>query len=254
MHHENDDMRPLYHDPYFTFRFGDDRSVPRFHLEGVEKGRHVSIIKINPATGERQGLLAFTRVGEDGWVDLPQPIIVRAGEAFIAVPILVREEANQDHEAVRQINRRAFDQEEEGQLVDALRAGNFARISLIAETDKQVVGHIMFSDLAIITTNGTIAALALAPMAVLPDFQRQGIGSALVRRGLEICKVRGHRIVVVLGHPDFYPRFGFSAKSAESLESPYGGGPSFMAIELVPGALHGVAGKVAYAEPFNNLA
>jgi putative acetyltransferase len=247
-------MRPLFQDPYFTFRFAEDRSIPRFHLEDVEIGCHVSVIKINPATGERQGLLTFATAGEEGWVDLPQPIIVRAGEAFIAVPILIREEAKRDYEAVRQVNRLAFGQEEEGQLVDALRAGHFARISLVAETDKRVVGHILFSDLAIITANGTVAALALAPMAVLPDFQRFGIGSALVRCGLEICKERGHRIVVVLGHPDFYPRFGFSAKLAESLESPFGGGPAFMAIELAPGAMNGVAGKVAYAEPFNNLA
>lgn len=233
-------MRRLYHDPWFTFRFAEDRIIPRFHLEGVESGGQVSIIKLDSATGERQGLLAFATVGDNGWVDLPQPIIVRAGEAFIAVPILIREEDNHDHEAVRLVNRLAFGQEEEGQLVDALRAGNLARVSLVAETNKQVVGHIMFSDLAIITANGTVAALALAPMAVLPDFQRQGIGSTLVRRGLENCKGRGHQIVVVLGHVDFYPRFGFSAKLAESLESPYGGGPSFMAIELVPGALNGV--------------
>jgi len=79
-------MRPLYQDPGFTFRFAEDRRIPRFHLEGVDNGRHVSIIKIDSATGERQGLLAFATVGEDGWVDLPQPLIVKAGEAFIAVP------------------------------------------------------------------------------------------------------------------------------------------------------------------------
>jgi hypothetical protein len=80
-------MLPLYHDPCFTFRFADDRIIPRFHLEGVEKGRRVSIIKIDPTTGERQAVLATAMVGEDGWADLAEPIIVRAGEAFIAVPI-----------------------------------------------------------------------------------------------------------------------------------------------------------------------
>ena len=79
-------MTPLYHDPHFTFRFADDRIIPRFHLEGVEAGRHVSVFKIDPRSGERLGLLATANVGEAGWVDLPQPIIVRAGEAFIAVP------------------------------------------------------------------------------------------------------------------------------------------------------------------------
>ena len=79
-------MQPLYHDPWFTFRFADDRIIPRFHLEGVQGGRSVSIFKIDPATGERLGLLTTATVGEGGWVDLPEPIRVRAGEAFIAVP------------------------------------------------------------------------------------------------------------------------------------------------------------------------
>jgi hypothetical protein len=79
-------MLPLYEDPCFTFRFADDRIIPRFHLEGVEVGRRVTVLKINPGTGERLGLLAMATVGDGGWVDLLEPIIVRAGEAFIAVP------------------------------------------------------------------------------------------------------------------------------------------------------------------------
>lgn len=204
-------------------------------------------------SGKHLGLLATATVGDGGWVDVPQPIIVRAGEAFIAMPIEIRAEKDQDHEAVRTVNRLAFGQDGEGRLVDALRAGGHALVSLVAEVNGQVVGHIMFSDLNIVTDKGDVPALALAPMAVLPDFQRQGIGSILVRRGLEMCQVKGHRIVVVLGHPDFYPRFGFSAKLAECLQSPYGSGPSHMATELVPGALDGVAGKVAYSPPFSDL-
>ena len=79
-------MLPVYHDPHFTFRFADDRIIPRFHLEGVEAGRRVSIFKIDPGTSKRLGLLATAAVGEGGWVDRLEPIIVRAGEAFIAVP------------------------------------------------------------------------------------------------------------------------------------------------------------------------
>ena len=78
-------MLLLYHEPWFTFRFADDRIIPRFHLEGVPPGSQVSVIKIDPESGERQSLLATATVGAGGWVDLPQPIIVRAGEAFIAV-------------------------------------------------------------------------------------------------------------------------------------------------------------------------
>ena len=79
-------MLPLYHDPHFTFRFADDRLIPRFHLEGIKAGRRVSVFKIEPTTGEPLGLLALATVGEGGWVDLSVPIIVKDGEAFIAVP------------------------------------------------------------------------------------------------------------------------------------------------------------------------
>jgi hypothetical protein len=77
---------PLYQDPHFTYRFADDRIISRFHVEGVEAGRRVSVFKIDPDTGERLGLLARATAGEHGWVDLAEPIIARAGEAFVAVP------------------------------------------------------------------------------------------------------------------------------------------------------------------------
>ena len=79
-------MRPLYEDPHFTFRFADDRSIHRFHLEGVPTGRHVSVFRFDPGTGERLGLLATATVGEGGWVELTEPIIVKAGEVFVVVP------------------------------------------------------------------------------------------------------------------------------------------------------------------------
>ena len=79
-------MLPLYHESHFTFRFDDDRVIPRFHVEGVESGRPVTVLRIDPDTGERRGLLATATVGEGGWVDLPEPIIVRAGDGFVAVP------------------------------------------------------------------------------------------------------------------------------------------------------------------------
>jgi hypothetical protein len=79
-------LQPLYQDAWFTFRFADGRIVPRFHLEGIEAGRNVEVFKIDPISGERLGLLATATVGEGGWVDLGQPVMVRAGDAFIAVP------------------------------------------------------------------------------------------------------------------------------------------------------------------------
>jgi len=79
-------MTPLYRDPRFTFRFADDRVVPRFHLDGVEPGRRVTVYRLDPTTGEPQERLASAHAGADGWVDLPEPLVVRAGEGFVAVP------------------------------------------------------------------------------------------------------------------------------------------------------------------------
>jgi putative acetyltransferase len=181
----------------------------------------------------------------------PQPVVRCEGYEFNDV--LVRPETSADHEAIRQVNCFAFGQIAEARLVDALREGGYVRTSLVAEREGKIVGHILCSNLPIITGAGTIPALALAPLAVLPEFQRQGIGSALARRGLEVCRDRGHRIVIVVGHPAFYPRFGFSHELAIKLESPYSGRQSFMAMELIAGALAGVVGQVKYPPPFNEV-
>src|SRR4026209_1026295 len=102
--------------------------------------------------------------------------------------IHIRPEHSAHHEAIRCVNRLAFGQDEETRLVDALREGGYFRLSLVAERAGQGVGHILFSDLPILTQAATMPALALALVAVLPEFQNQGIGSALVRRGLEACQ------------------------------------------------------------------
>jgi putative acetyltransferase len=164
---------------------------------------------------------------------------------------IIRPETTADHEAIREVNRTAFGGEGEVRLVDALREGEYATISLVAEEEEGlVVGHILFSALTIRTLEGNIEALALAPMAVVPSHQRTGIGSSLVGEGLRACREAGHRIVIVVGHPEFYLRFGFSAKLAEPLESAYSG-PAFMAVELVPNALQGIEGAVRFPPPFD---
>jgi putative acetyltransferase len=163
---------------------------------------------------------------------------------------VVRIEAIGDRAAIHNVHRLAFGRDDEADLVDALCDGGYVRASLVAEVERVVVGHILFSDLPIVGATGTVAALALAPLAVLPKFQRQGIGSQLIRTALDTCRAQGQRIVVVLGHSDFYQKFGFSSELARSLESPFSGRPSFMAIELVAGALSGVSGKIRYAPPF----
>jgi putative acetyltransferase len=161
----------------------------------------------------------------------------------------IRPETARDHESIRQVNRQAFGQDDEVELVDLLRDGKHVQVSLVAEMRHQIVGHIMFSELDIITPTATIRASALAPMSVLPEFQNQGIGSALVRRGLELCREQGIQIVIVLGHVWYYPRFGFSTSLAAKLDSPFPR-DSFMALELVPGALNGITGRVQYSRPF----
>jgi putative acetyltransferase len=163
---------------------------------------------------------------------------------------VIRPESPTDFDAIRRVNRLAFGRDDESQLVDALRDGGCVRLSLVAELDGEIVGHILFSELPIIADSGTyIQALALAPMAVLPAYQRRGIGSELAARGLELCREQGHQIVIVVGHPTFYPRFGFSAELARPLRSPFSG-DAWMAAELVPGALNGVVGSVVYSPPF----
>jgi putative acetyltransferase len=167
--------------------------------------------------------------------------------------VTIRPVAPADLAAIHEVNRLAFSQEAEANLVDGLRAGGFVRLSLVAEVDEEIVGHILFSAVKIRTETGVVEALSLAPMAVLPTHQRQGIGTKLVEEGLRLSSEAGHMIVLVLGHPAFYPRFGFSASLAVPLASPFGGGESWMALELVPRALAGVVGRVEYPGPFSTL-
>lgn len=160
----------------------------------------------------------------------------------------VRPEAQADLAAIRAVNREAFGSAAEADLVDALRANGDSALSLVAENDSGVVGHILFSHLPIQGPAREVAAVALAPMSVLPPWQRRGVGSALVRTGLDRSREAGFEAVVVLGHPEYYPRFGFSALLAEPLQAPFSG-PAFMALELVPGALS-AGGVVRYPDAF----
>jgi len=151
--------------------------------------------------------------------------------------------------SVRTVNEAAFGSSEEADLVDTLRARGDALISLVAEIDGSIVGHIMFSRMWIRTNSRDVSAVALAPMAVLPTHQRKGIGQLLVRHGLNMLRGMGENIVIVVGHPDYYPRFGFSSDAASSVQGPF---PRevFMAMELYAGALAGVEGTVVYPAPF----
>ncbi len=162
---------------------------------------------------------------------------------------MVREEKIQERSVVHSINAAAFSRPDEADLVDSLRAEGAVLVSLVAELEERIVGHILFSRMSIETAGGSVAAVALAPVAVLPECQHRGIGGRLITRGLEVLRGCGERIVIVLGHPGYYLRFGFSCEKARSIESPFP--PSaFMAMELSPGALDGIRGKVRYPAAF----
>lgn len=173
-----------------------------------------------------------------------------ASEMVGTMNLVIREESPRDFHAIAEVHRRAFGQEAEAALVDGLRAGGWSRVSLVAEVEDRIVGHVLFSGITIRTETAAIEALSLAPLAVLPAWQRRGIGSRLIADGLRRCREAGHRAVLVLGHPDFYPRFGFSAERAEPLSSPFGGGAAWMALELTPGALAGTTGRIEWPAPF----
>ena len=167
--------------------------------------------------------------------------------------IIIRPEEEADFDAVRQVNRLAFGQPAEATLVDALRKSAELFISLVAVDDNQVVGHILFTPVSLESDDSTSTALGLglAPMAVLPEYQRQGVGSELVRAGLRECQRIGANVVVVLGHPEYYPRFGFVPASQKGLTSEYPVPDEvFMALELEPSALKGRRGLVKYRPEF----
>jgi putative acetyltransferase len=155
----------------------------------------------------------------------------------------------QERSAVHSVNQAAFGRMDEADLVDNLRAEGVVLASIVAELENRIVGHILFSRMSIETSGGSVPAVALAPMAVLPEHQRQGIGGRLIGYGLDRLRRQGEHIVIVVGHPDYYPRFGFSTEKARSLESPFPP-EAFMAMELRPGPLDQIRGKVKYAAAF----
>jgi putative acetyltransferase len=168
----------------------------------------------------------------------------------------IRPEVPEDAASIREVNRLAFGGDVESSLVEKIQQSPefIPGLSLVAVRQAHILGHILFSRIKIMIEDDpgrSIPALALAPMAVHPDVQNQGIGSVLVRRGLEACRKLGHRVVVVIGHPDYYPRFGFTSARARGLEAPFPvPDEAFLAVELEPGSLSGMSGRVVYPPAF----
>ncbi|HEX8140742.1 MAG TPA: N-acetyltransferase [Pyrinomonadaceae bacterium] len=163
--------------------------------------------------------------------------------------ITIRAETAEDIPAIRQVNELAFGQPDEADLVDALRATAQPHISLVAVSAGRVVGHIFFSPVTL-EAEDSVLILGLAPMAVLPEYQKRGIGSQLVQEGLKECQRSGCEVVVVVGHPEYYPRFGFIPASQKGLRCEYPvPDEAFMVTELRPNALVG-RGLVRYLPEF----
>jgi putative acetyltransferase len=170
--------------------------------------------------------------------------------------ISIRPERPEDYPAVRDVNLAAFETAEEADVVDAMRETPeyIPNLSLVAETDQGIVGHIMISEVTIEQENGELTALSLGPIAVLPEHQNKGIGSQLIEAGHQRAKEMGYPFITLIGHPWYYPRFGYVQARQHGLETIWQvRDVVFMVYELQPGALDNAAGKIRYPEPFAQM-
>ncbi len=167
--------------------------------------------------------------------------------------ISIREEEPRDIPSVRALNEEVFESPAEADIVDALRVNCPGTLSLVAEERGRILGHILFSRVTVDRNGQTIAGMGLAPMAVSPDRQGQGIGSHLVKSGIDILQDQNCPFIIVLGHPQYYPRFGFERASAHGLACQWEDVPdeAFMVMVLDPEAFDGVSGVVRYRDEFD---
>lgn len=170
------------------------------------------------------------------------------------IPIAIRSETSNDYFAIRAVVTAAFGRPEEAKLVSDLRSDNALTVALVAEAAGQILGHIAFSPVQIVSANQQTTALALAPVAVHPEWQRRGIGGDLIRAGLAAARGVGHDLVVLLGHAEYYPRFGFVPAGQYGIECPFPVPPEvWMVAELIPGAVTRHRGMVQYHVAFSRL-
>ena len=178
--------------------------------------------------------------------DLPLPDVL----AHFGDTLALRTETLYDLPAIRLVEEAAFSRPAEAALVDLIRERGRSTLSLVADQDGCVLGHTLFTSVTLASPHSEVRGLGIGPVAVLPRFQRTGIGSRLIRAGLDHVRFLGYAFVVLLGDPAYYSRFGFKPGRIFGLGSDYGDGDEFQALELFPGALAGIGGHVKYIPEF----
>ena len=166
----------------------------------------------------------------------------------------IRKEKDSDKEKIWEVNAEAFETEAEANLVNALRDSGIYFISLVAEENEEIVGHILFTPVELIGDDSGLKLMGLAPMAVLPKLQKKGIGSQLVKTGIENCSTQGYDAIVVLGHPEYYPKFGFVPSLEYGIKSEYDApDEAFMVLELKESSLKDKNGIIKYHAAFGSV-
>ncbi len=170
--------------------------------------------------------------------------------------LFIRKEERYDYSEVRKLLKKAFEMDAEARLVDNLRKNPeyIPELSFVAEDDEKIVGYLLFFPIKIISLHGSSNSLALAPVATHPKYQRKGVGTALIEHGLKEVKHSGFDSIIVMGHPDFYPRFGFRLASLYGIKAPFDvPDAAFMALELTLVGLDETSGTVVYPDEFNDV-
>lgn len=163
-------------------------------------------------------------------------------------------EKPEDIAFIHSVNEQAFGRVSEAKLVDTLRLACTDHLSLVADDNGSIIGHLMFTPVVVTDGKQKTEGMGLAPMAVLPSKQRQGIGAQLVDTGLQILKEKGYPFVIVLGHPEYYPRFGFQAASGRNIRTQWDGVPdeAFMILVMDHEAMQNVSGVATFRDEFND--
>ena len=217
----------------------------------------------------RNGVLAARRAGIRV-VAVPNPITAQAAiegaslvlgsladlpleELLRQVDLDIRLETSSDVSGIRNVEERAFQRLTEADLVDLVRTRGKDSLSMVAVRSGSVTGHILFTPVTLEPHPDSLRGLGIGPLAVLPECQKAGIGSRLMRAGLELCQAQGYDFIVLLGDPRYYSRFGFKPAREYGLTSDYGDGDEFQLLELRPGALTGASGNVKYIPEFKEL-